>query len=88
MFCALAKPPRKISLQDCSYSLITRIELLVFPAITDAEITSLEKLLSAMNYVPMSQAIADATIQHTDMAEMRDDRIQKALTLQKLLKID
>ena len=52
-----------ISLQDCSYSFITRIELLGFPAITDAETKSIEKLLSAMNYVPMSQAIEDATIQ-------------------------
>ena len=54
---------RPISLQDCSYSFITRIELLGFPAITDAETKSIEKLLSAMNYVPMSQAIEDATIQ-------------------------
>lgn len=52
-----------ISLQDCLYSFITRIELLGFTATTDAETKSLEKLLSAMNYVPMSQAIEDATIQ-------------------------
>ncbi|MGD1862886.1 MAG: type II toxin-antitoxin system VapC family toxin [Leptolyngbyaceae cyanobacterium] len=54
---------RPISLQNCSYSFITRIELLGFPAITDAEIKSIEKLLSAMIYVPMNQAIEDATIQ-------------------------
>lgn len=56
-------PDYPISLQDCSCSFITRIELLGFPAITDAETKSIEKLLSAMNYVPMSQAIEDATIQ-------------------------
>jgi predicted nucleic acid-binding protein len=54
---------RPISIQDCSYSFITRIELLGFPAITDAEVASINKLLSAMNYVPMSRAIEDATIQ-------------------------
>jgi hypothetical protein len=54
---------RPISIQVCFYSFITRIELLGFPTITDAEIESIEKLLSAMNYVPMSQAIEDATIQ-------------------------
>ncbi|WP_204137312.1 type II toxin-antitoxin system VapC family toxin [Halomicronema sp. CCY15110] len=54
---------RPISIQDCSYSFITRIELLGFPAITAAEIESIAKLLSAMNYVPMSPAIEDATIQ-------------------------
>lgn len=52
-----------ISLQNCAYSFITRIELLGFPTITDAEAKSIENLLSAMNYVPMSQAIEDATIQ-------------------------
>ena len=54
---------RPISIQDCAYSFITRIELLGFPAITAAEIKSIEKLLSAMNYVPMSLAIENATIQ-------------------------
>jgi predicted nucleic acid-binding protein len=34
-----------------------------FPAITEAETESIKKLLSAMNYMPMSQAIEDATIQ-------------------------
>lgn len=54
---------RPISTQECFYSFITRIELLGFPAITDAESESINELLSAMNYVPMSQAIEDATIQ-------------------------
>ena len=54
---------RPISIQDCAYSFITRIELLGFPAITAAEIKSIEELLSAMNYVPMSPVIEDATIQ-------------------------
>lgn len=54
---------RPISIQDCTYSFITRIELLGFPAITAAEIKSIEKLLSAMNYVSMSPVIEDATIQ-------------------------
>lgn len=53
---------RPISIQVCSYSFITRIELLGFSAITNAEIESIEKLLSAMTYLPMSQAIEDATI--------------------------
>jgi predicted nucleic acid-binding protein len=35
---------RPISIQDCSYSFITRIELLGFPAITDAEVASINKL--------------------------------------------
>ena len=54
---------RPLFIQDCSYSFITRIELLGFPAITAVETESIEKLLSAMNYVPMSQAIENATIQ-------------------------
>jgi predicted nucleic acid-binding protein len=51
-----------ISLEDCAYSFMTRIELLSYPAITEPEIQGISMLLDAMQYLAMTQAIEDATI--------------------------
>ncbi len=53
---------RSINLDQCAYSFITRIELLSYPTITDAEVQVITSILNAMEYLPMTQAIEDMTI--------------------------
>ena len=47
---------------NCGYSAITRMELLSYPGITQAEITALQNLLAKLTYLPLTMAIEDATI--------------------------
>lgn len=53
---------RSINLDQCAYSFITRIELLSYPTITDAEIQAITSVLNAMEYLSMTQTIEDLTI--------------------------
>ena len=53
----------QLAISDCSYSFITRIELLSFPNITETEIQEITAVLVAMQYLPMTQAIENTTIQ-------------------------
>ncbi|WOB45250.1 type II toxin-antitoxin system VapC family toxin [Thermoleptolyngbya oregonensis NK1-22] len=53
---------RSINLEQCAYSFITRIELLSYPTITDAEVRAITSILNAMEYLPMTQTIEDMTI--------------------------
>ena len=53
---------RSINLDQCAYSFITRIELLSYPTITDAEVQVITSILNAMDYLPMTQAIEEITI--------------------------
>lgn len=39
---------RSINLEQCAYSFITRIELLSYPTITDAEVRAITSILNAM----------------------------------------
>lgn len=53
---------RGIGPADCAFSAITRMELLGYPAISDAERADIEALLSQMTYLPLTRAIEDAVI--------------------------
>lgn len=54
---------QEIVIGECAYSFITRIELLGYPTITGSEIQSINHVLSAMQHLPMTQSIEDATIE-------------------------
>jgi predicted nucleic acid-binding protein len=53
---------RKIAIEECSYSFITRIELLGYPAITESEIQVISRVLRAIQYLAMTQVIENTTI--------------------------
>jgi predicted nucleic acid-binding protein len=42
---------------ECAYSVITRIELLSFPALTEADEITVRALLSAMRVLPLSEPV-------------------------------
>ena len=50
-------------LNACAYSAITRMELLGFTGITEDEVNGVQRLLSAMRYLPLDFAVEDAAIQ-------------------------
>lgn len=52
-----------IDLPSCAYSAITRMELLSFPDLTDAEAVLIKQLLAPMTYLALSPAIEDRTIE-------------------------
>jgi len=52
-----------VELDMCAYSFITRIELLGYPGITEAEAQDINRILQIMRYLPMTQSIEDMTIQ-------------------------
>jgi predicted nucleic acid-binding protein len=47
---------------DCGYSAITRMELLGFPGILEAEQTAISGLLAEMRYLPIAGEVENATI--------------------------
>ncbi|NER46728.1 MAG: type II toxin-antitoxin system VapC family toxin [Symploca sp. SIO1A3] len=51
-----------ISISECAYSFISRIELLSYSRITNSEIVEITTLLDAMQYLPMTPAIENTTI--------------------------
>lgn len=53
---------KSISLDECAYSFITRIELLSYSAITKEEIQATTEILNQMSYLAMSKAIENMTI--------------------------
>lgn len=54
---------RAIEIDNCAYSFISRIELLGYPKITNAEIKDIQNILAAMTYLPMTQLVEDMAIQ-------------------------
>lgn len=54
---------RAIEIDNCAYSFISRIELLGYPKITNAEIKDIQNILAAMTYLPMTQLFEDMAIQ-------------------------
>lgn len=53
---------RKISVVQCAYSPITRMELLGFPGITETEDSLIRKRLQVISAIPWSLAIEDGVI--------------------------
>ncbi|SJM95412.1 putative nucleic acid-binding protein [Crenothrix polyspora] len=51
-----------INLAICSYSAITRMELLSYPDLTEVESLVINRLLARMNYIAISPEIEDLTI--------------------------
>jgi len=52
----------QVTLNQCAYSSITRMELLGYPSITDTEIQAITGLLNKMEQVSLSPAIEEQTI--------------------------
>ncbi len=48
---------KNISINECAYSSITKMELLSFPAITESEITAINSLLGRMTRLSISDKI-------------------------------
>jgi predicted nucleic acid-binding protein len=53
---------RRILSSECSYSAITRIELLGFHLITQEEESLIKKKLEHFSYLPLTRSIEDAVI--------------------------
>ena len=53
---------RRIEVQQCAYSAITRMELLGFPGITNAEESLIQDKLARLMYLPITAAVEDAAI--------------------------
>ena len=53
---------RAIETKACTYSFVTRIELLGFPGITSQEIDGIERTLAQMQYAALTQEIEDWAI--------------------------
>ena len=54
---------RAVELDICAHSLMTRIELLGYPGITEIEVKGITRILRVMRYLPMTEEIEDLTIQ-------------------------
>jgi predicted nucleic acid-binding protein len=54
---------KKIRIQDCAYSSISRMELLSFSALSPIEKQAIELLLARMTYLAITPAIEDKTIE-------------------------
>ena len=53
---------QQITISECAYSSITRMELLSFPSLTMLEKQAIESLLSRMTYLAITPAIENETI--------------------------
>lgn len=53
---------KNMSINECAYSSITKMELLSFPAITESEIAAINSLLGRMVYLSISDKIEELAI--------------------------
>ena len=53
---------KKISIAECAFSNITRMELLGFPEITEIETQAIKNLLAMMQCIELSHSIENSTI--------------------------
>ncbi|WP_295388732.1 type II toxin-antitoxin system VapC family toxin [uncultured Thiodictyon sp.] len=53
---------QQVAIRECAFSAITRMELLSYHGLKPADRQTIERLLSRMNYLPITSAIEDATI--------------------------
>jgi predicted nucleic acid-binding protein len=54
---------RAVEMDMCAYSFISRIELLGYPEITNAEIEDIQNILASMTYLSITQLVEDMAIQ-------------------------
>lgn len=62
---------RQIMAGECSYSAITRMELLGFPGITQDEETLIRQTLEHFSYLPLTRGIEDRTIELRQFCKMK-----------------
>jgi predicted nucleic acid-binding protein len=53
---------KEVSIAECAYSNITRMELLGFPEITEIETQAIKNLLAMMQCIDLSRSIENTTI--------------------------
>lgn len=53
---------RKLSIAECAYSAVTRMELLGFPDISREEESLIRQKLERLTYLPLTRAIEDVVI--------------------------
>jgi len=53
---------KQVTIKECAYSAITRIELLSYPALTAVDKQAIESLLNCMTYLAITSAIENETI--------------------------
>ena len=53
---------RKLSVAECSYSAVTRMELLGFPGISRDEESIIRQKLERLHYLPLTRAVEDVAI--------------------------
>lgn len=53
---------RKLSISECGYSAITRMELLGFPGISREEESLIRQKLERLSYLPLTRAVEDVVI--------------------------
>ncbi|MBX9637308.1 MAG: type II toxin-antitoxin system VapC family toxin [Nitrosomonas sp.] len=54
---------KQVKIDECAYSSITRMELLSYPAITPADIKTIESLLTRMTHLPIIFGIENRAIE-------------------------
>lgn len=54
---------KQVAINECTYSSVTRMELLGFPGITSNELNIISSLLEQMSQLSIDRAIEDKTIQ-------------------------
>ena len=83
---------RRIGLQQCAYSAITRMELLGFPGITTTEESLIQDKLTRLMYLPITPSVEDLAIRLRRTRRMKfPDAIVAASALEtgaKLLTFD
>ena len=53
---------RKVSIAECSYSAVSRMELLGFPGISREEESLIRQKLERLRYLPLTRAVEDVVI--------------------------
>ena len=53
---------KQLALQDCAFSVISRIELLSYPSLTATDENTIRAMLGQMTCLPLSQTIEEYTI--------------------------
>lgn len=54
---------KKVAITHCAFSAVTRMELLSYQGLKLEDRKTIEQLLGRMNYLPITSAIEDATIE-------------------------
>jgi predicted nucleic acid-binding protein len=79
---------KKVTISQCAYSAITRMELLSYPKITESEQAAIMLLLNRMEYLPITAAIEEQAISYRRQKKGKlPDAIIAATALQHQLEL-